>query len=48
MLGNYPQALTHMALIRTAHLLSLSDEQIRRAHRRGGRLAAAVRPSDPS
>ena len=48
MLGNYPQALTHMALIHTAHLLSLSDEQIRRAHRRGGRLAAASRPSDPA
>jgi len=48
MLGNYPQALTHMALIHTAHLLSLSDEQIRRAHRRGGRLAAASRPPDPA
>ena len=45
MLGNFPQALTHMALIRTAHLLSLSDEEIERALRIGGRLAAAFKPS---
>ena len=46
MLGNFPQALTHMALIRTAHLLSLSEKEIQRARRIGGRLAAAFRPSD--
>ena len=37
MLGNFPQALTHVALINTARLLSLPQEQLERACHRGER-----------
>ena len=43
MRGNFPQALTHMALIHTAHLLSIPAHQAKRASEQGGRPAAATR-----
>ena len=42
MLGNFPQALTHMALINTARLLSISEQQGKRATEKGERPAAAT------
>lgn len=41
MLGNFPQALSHMALINTARLLSISAQQAQRASEQGERPAAA-------
>ncbi len=42
MLGNFPQALTHTALINTAYLLSVSEGQIKRASEKGERPAAVA------
>jgi GH15 family glucan-1,4-alpha-glucosidase len=43
MRGNFPQALTHMALVNTARLLSIPGREARGASARGERPAAAVR-----
>lgn len=45
MLGNFPQALTHTALINTAYLLSIPEEQVKRASEAGERPAAVVQTS---
>jgi GH15 family glucan-1,4-alpha-glucosidase len=42
MLGNFPQALTHMALVNTARLLSMPVLQAKDAAKRGDRPAAAT------
>jgi GH15 family glucan-1,4-alpha-glucosidase len=40
MLGNFPQALTHMSLVNTARLLSIPEQEAQRASARGERPAA--------
>jgi len=45
MVGNFPQALTHMALINTARLLSIPEHQARSASAKGERPAAVARAS---
>jgi GH15 family glucan-1,4-alpha-glucosidase len=41
MLGNFPQAMTHMALVNTARLLSMPEAEAKSAARQGERPAAA-------
>ncbi len=42
MMGNFPQALTHMALVNTARLLSLGQPEIDRSAAKGERAAAVA------
>ena len=41
MLGNFPQAMTHMALVNTARLLSMPETEAKSATRQGERPATA-------
>lgn len=42
LLGNFPQALTHIALIHTARLLSLPEKQAQQASKKGERAATVA------
>ena len=44
MLGNFPQAFSHIALINTAHLLSMPHDQAKRSSEKGERPATAATP----
>ena len=50
MLGNFPQALTHMALVNTARLLSMPEQEARGAAAKGDRPSAVpqTRPTRPN
>lgn len=45
MLGNFPQAFSHMALVNTVRLLALSRQRIERSSRQGERPASATSAS---
>jgi GH15 family glucan-1,4-alpha-glucosidase len=47
MLGNFPQALTHMALVNTARLLSMPEHEARSAAAQGERPTAAALSEPP-
>jgi GH15 family glucan-1,4-alpha-glucosidase len=48
MLGNFPQALTHMALVNSSRLLSMPEHEARGAGARGERPAAAAQRPVPA